>query len=238
MLKLCYKDYLASRWLWLSIAVLYVLYIVQPLGQSLLVMIFGAMAVFGALAIPLIWEDQNRTEALYASLPLTRRRIVGGRYLLGGFIGLAAAALIFGMAPLTLTLLRAPAYQNALGPLLSVEAAVGYACISGFLVAGFLPFYYRLGLAKGNLAFLTGLVALGLGVAGLERLASRTLNLIPPLFTPDFFKDPGRGALGLLGVIRTALGSVLFISLTLLILAALVFVSFRLSVRTYEERDF
>jgi hypothetical protein len=55
MFKLCYKDYLASRWLWLSAAILYLLYILQPLGQSLMVMAFGAMAIFGALSITLIW---------------------------------------------------------------------------------------------------------------------------------------------------------------------------------------
>ncbi len=148
MLKLCYKDYLASRWLWLSVAVLYLLYIVQPLGQSLMVMAFGAMAVFGALSITLIYEEQNRAEALYASLPLTRRRIVSGRYVLAGLLALAGAALIFGTAIPALALLKAPAYQSALGPLRSVEAAVGYLFIAGFLAAGFLPLYYRFGLAN------------------------------------------------------------------------------------------
>jgi hypothetical protein len=238
MFKLCYKDYLASRWLWLSAAILYLLYILQPLGQSLMVMAFGAMAIFGALSITLIWEEQNRTEALYASLPLTRRQIVSGRYLLAGLLALAGAALIFGTAVPALALLRAPAYQSALGPLLSVEAAVGYLFIAGFLVAGFLPLYYRFGLAKGNLAFLSGLVALGLGAAGIERLASRTLKIIPPLFTPDFLKDPGRGAVDLLRSFREALGFPLFIVLTLIVMTALVLVSLRLSIRTYEKREF
>jgi len=238
MFKLCTKDYLASRWLWLSIAVLYFLYIFQPLGQSLMVMAFGAMTVFGALSITLIYEEQNRTEALYASLPLTRRRIVSGRYVLAGLLALAGAALIFGTAIPALALLKAPAYQSALGPLCSIEAAIGYLFIAGFLVAGFLPLYYRFGLAKGNLAFLSGLVALGLGIAGIERLASKTLKIIPPLFTPDFLKDPGRGAVDLLRSLRESLGFPLFIALTVMILAALVLLSLRLSVRFYEKKEF
>jgi hypothetical protein len=237
MLRLCYKDYLASRWLWLSVAVLYLLYIVQPLGRSLMVMVFGAMTVFGALTVTLIYEEQNRAEALYASLPLTRSQIVSGRYLLGNLIGLAGAALIFGTAVPALALLRAPAYRNALGPLLSVEAAVGYVFIAEFLVAGFLPLYYRFGLAKGNLAFLSGLVTLSLGVVGIERLASRTLKIVRPLFTPDFFKNPGRGTLDLLRSFRETLGFPLLIFLTLIILAALVLASLRISVRIHEKRD-
>lgn len=156
MLKLCYKDYLASRWLWLSAVILYFLYIVEPMGQSVMVMVFGAMYIFGSLAITLIWEEQNRTEALYASLPLTRRQIVSGRYLLVGFIVLAGAAVIFGTVVLGLALLRAPAYQSALGPLLSAEAGVGYFFTAVVLLTGFLPLYYRLGLAKGGLVFLVG----------------------------------------------------------------------------------
>jgi len=238
MLRLCHKDYLASRWLWLSVASLYLLYVVQPLGQSLMVMAFGAMAVFGALSISLLYEEQYRTEAFYASLPLTRRQIVRGRYLLAGLLALAGAALIFGSAVPGPALLRAPAYQNALGPLRSVEAAVGYLFIAGFLVAGFLPLYYRFGLAKGNLAFLSGLVALGLGVAGIERLASRTLKIIPPLFTEDFFKDPGAGLLNLIRSLREALGFPLFIVVVVFISAALVLFSLRLSIRTYEKKEF
>ena len=238
MLRLCYKDCLACRWLWLSIAALYLLYIVQPLGQSVMVMAFGVMSVFGALSVNLIWEDQYRTEALYAGLPLTRRRIVGGRYLLAGFIGLAGAALIFGSAFLALFALRAPAYQSALKPLLSVEAATGYVVVAGFLAAGFLPLYYRFGLAKGNLVFLCGLAAMGLAIAGLERLASRTLKIIPPLFTPGFFKDPGTGSTGLVRSAVEALGLPLFIALFLIVLSALIFASFRLSVRTYEKKEF
>jgi ABC-2 family transporter protein len=238
MLRLCYKDYLASRWLWLSVAVLYLLYIVQPLGQSIMVMVLGAISVFGALSITLIWEDQNRTEALYAGLPLTRRRIVGGRYLLAGLLVLAGAVLIFCTAAPALTVLRAAAYQSALGPLISVDAAIGYFFSVGFLLAGFLPFYYRFGLAKGNLAFLSGLAALGLGSAGIERLASRTLELIPPLLTQEFLKDPGRGVLGWIRSVRESFGLAILIALVLIMLGALVLISFRLSARTYEKRDF
>ncbi|MDH4272253.1 MAG: ABC-2 transporter permease, partial [Candidatus Aminicenantes bacterium] len=86
MLKLCYKDYLASRWLWLSVAVLFILYIIQPLGQTIIMMMLGSLAVYAVLAVTLIFEDQSRTEVLYASLPLKRRTIVRGRYLLAGII--------------------------------------------------------------------------------------------------------------------------------------------------------
>jgi hypothetical protein len=61
MLKLCYKDYLASRWLWLSVAVLFILYIIQPMGQATVIMTLGVLAVYAALSVSMIFEDQGRT---------------------------------------------------------------------------------------------------------------------------------------------------------------------------------
>jgi hypothetical protein len=237
MLKLCYKDYLASRWLWLSVAVLFILYIIQPMGQSIIIMMLGTLAVYGILAVTLIYEDQNRTEALYASLPLKRRTSVRGRYLLAGIFVIGGAAVVFGSAALTLALLKAPAYEKALTPLLSVEGIIGYLLTTVFLLTSFLPLYYRFGLGRGNLFYFSGLFALLLAVAGLERLASGPLHLMSPLFTTDFLRDPARGLLGLLGSVGETLGPFLSFVFVLSLLSLLVSASLRLSTRFYDRKE-
>lgn len=237
MLKLCYKDYLASRWLWLSVAVLFILYIIQPMGQTLIVMTLGALSVYAALSVTLIYEEQNRTETLYASLPLDRRTIVRGRYLLSGLIVLGGAALIFGSAALILTVLKAPAYDKALSPLLSFDGFVGFFLAAVLLLAVFLPLYYRLGLGRGNIAYLGVLFGLLLVLAGLERITSATLRIIPPLITGNFLKDPGRGMIELIASARGALGLPLFVALILGILGLLAALSLRIATRIYDKKE-
>ena len=237
MLKLCYKDYLASRWLWLSVAVLFILYIIQPMGQILIVMTLGALSVYAALSVTLIYEEQNRTETLYASLPLNRKTTVRGRYLLSGLIALGGAAIIFGSAALILALLNAPAYDEALSPLLSFDGIVGFLCAAILLLAVYLPLYYRFGLGKGNIAFLGVLFGLLFALAGLERIATGTLRIIPPLLTSDFLKDPGRGTIGLIASAKGALGLPLFIACGLAILSFLAAVSLQISTRLYERKE-
>lgn len=237
MFKLCYKDYLASRWLWLSVAVLFILYIIQPMGQILIVMTLGALSVYAALSVTLIYEEQNRTETLYASLPLDRKTTVRGRYLLSGLIALGGAAVVFGSAALILALFKGPAYDKALSPLLSLNGVAGFILAAVLLLAVFLPLYYRFGLGRGNIAYLGVLSGLLLALAGLERIASGTLRIIPPLLTSDFLKDPGRGTLGLIASARGALGLPLFIACALVILSFLAAVSLRISTRLYEGKE-
>jgi ABC-2 type transport system permease protein len=238
MLKLCTKDYLACRWLWLSVAALFILYIIQPLGQTMVVMMLGALAVYAALSVTLIFEDQGKTETLYASLPLERRTIVRGRYLLAGLIVLAGAAVIFGSAALTLALFKATAYEEALLPLLSFEGVVGYIFVAGLLLAVFLPLYYRFGLGRGNAVYLGVLFGLLLALAGLDRFASRTLHIMAPLLTADFLKDPGRGTVGLLGLAKEGFGPLLFVGVFLSLSVLLVLISLQLSTRFYDNKEF
>ncbi len=238
MLKLCYKDYLATRWLWLSVAALFVLYIIQPMGQTMIIMMLGVLAVYAALLVTLIFEDQGKTETLYASLPLKRRTIVRGRYLLGGLIILGGAAVIFGSAALILDLLEAPAYDEALSPLLSFEGIAGFLFAAVLLLAVFLPLYYKFGLGRGNIIYLGVLFGLLLVLAGLERIASGTLRITPPLITGHFLKDPGRGTIGLIGSAKEVLGLPLFIASSLVLLSLATALSLRFSTRFYESKEF
>jgi len=238
MLKLCAKDYLASRWLWLATSLMYALYVVQPLRLCVILMALGALLLLANLNLPLFFEDKNKTETLYASLPLARADIVRGRYLLAGLLLAGGGFVIFGSAAAVNTLFRSPAYQNCLSPILSVEGVVGYLLGGGFLCAAFLLLYHKLGLGRSSLVFYPGLLVLLAATAGLERVASGTLKIIPPMVTPAFLKDPGRGVIAGIGSVRSALGMPLFSLSAVAFFTAMVIVSFRLSIRFYERREF
>jgi hypothetical protein len=238
MFKLCAKDYLSSRWLWLGTSAIYALYVAQPLGLSFILMALGTLLLLTNLNIPLFFEDKDKTEALYASLPLRRADIVRGRYLLAGFILAGSGLLIFGSAAAVRTLFRGQSYQNSLSPLVSLEGIASYLLGGGFFLAAFLPLYHRLGLGRGNMVFFPGLFVLLAGATGLERIASAKLGIIRPLLTPEFLKDPGRGIIAGFENIRSALGPLLFGCAAIALLAAMVFVSLRLSIRFYERREF
>jgi hypothetical protein len=238
MLKLCAKDYLSSRWLWLATSVTFVLYVIQPLGLSVLLMAFGVILLLANQNIPLFFEDKDKTEALYASLPLRRVDIVRGRYLMAGFLLSGSGFLIFGSSAAARALFRSQSYQNSLSPILSLEGVAGYLIGGGFLYAAFLPLYHKLGLGRGNMVFFPSLLFLLAAAAGLERFASRALKIIPPLLTPEFLRQPGRGIINAIGSIHSSLGTPLFGFAVIAFIAALVIVSLRLSIRFYERREF
>jgi hypothetical protein len=106
-----------------------------------------------------------------------------------------------------------------------------------FLLSSFLPLYYRFGLGRGNLLYFSGLLALLLAVAGLEKLASGPLHLMSPLFTADFLGDPARGLLGLIGSAGGTLGPFLSYVFVLSLLSLFVLASLRLSTRFYDRKE-
>jgi hypothetical protein len=238
MLKLCAKDYLCGRWFWLAASAMYALYVIQPLGMSAILMALGGMLLLANLKLPLFFEDKDKTEALYASLPLRRADIVRGRYLLAGLLLAGSGLVIFGPVAAVKTLVHSPAYQNSLSPLLSVEGIAGYLLGGGSLYAAFLPLYHKLGLGRSSLVFYPGLLILLGAAGGLERLGSGTLEIIPPVITAEFLKDPGQGVIAAIGSFRSALGTPIFGLVTIALFAAMAVISLRLSVRFYEGREF
>lgn len=238
MLRLCYKDYLAGRWLWLATSALYILYIVQPLGSSVMIMAFGTALVLANLMIPFIFEDKDKTEALYSSLPLTRAAIVRGRYLLGILLLAGSGLLVFGMMMAVGAIVQTPIYQTSLSPLRSLGALAGFFLAGGLAIATYLPVYHRWGLGRANFIFSAGWLVIFAAAIGLERLVSVKLKLVDPLLTTEFIKDPGKGIIGQLDAVRSAAGTPLFILATGAFLGILFLISIRLSIRVYRRREF
>lgn len=238
MLRLCYKDYMAGRWLWLATSALYVLYTVQPIGSSVMIMALGAALVLANLMIPFIFEDKDKTEALYSSLPLTRATIVRGRYLLGILLLAGSGLLIFGMSAAVGAFVQTPIYQTSLRPLRSLSAVAGLFLAGGLAITTYLPVYHKWGLGRANLVFATGWMVKFAAVVGLERLVSVHLKLVDPILTTEFIKDPGNGVIGWLEAMRSAAGTLLFVLAAGALLGLLFLISIRLSIRVYQRREF
>ena len=239
MLKLCLRDYLASRWPWLLALVAFGLYAASPLGWiSLAYMLLGGVLVLGCLLITAAIEDKFKTETLVASLPLRRSTVVAGRYLLAGLLTLACGAVVFGaLVPLSRLVRGEPRMLMNPALMLSVDAAAGYLLFVVLLVGVFLPFYFGLGLGKGSAFFSGALMALSAVFYGAERLwiarsggGRGILNLVPG-------QDIGGAFIRLIGSVRAGLGDVFFALAVLTVFAVAAGSSLALSIFLYEKRE-
>jgi ABC-2 type transport system permease protein len=238
MLKLCAKDFIASRWLWLLVIAADILYIPFPLQQNLGLMVGALALVLGCIIATLFLEDRLKTETLYSSLPLKRSTMVLSRYLLTGFLTLGCGVFVFGYGYFLSSVVKLRFVQIDFQSLLTAEGVAGFIVFTAFIAALFYPFYFRLGLGRGSFIFAAVLLALGIIFTGLERLAAHVFRFTRPLFTEEFLKDPGLGIVRALGGIENSLGQPLFISSALILIAGMLFLSIRLSIRFYEKRDF
>lgn len=238
MLKLCYKDYLASRWLWLLPIISYVLYSIQPIGRTALVMLFGWAAVFTCLFITGALEDRNKTEAFYISLPVKRATVVRARYLLAGVLTIVGGAVIFSLLGPINAFLKTRNPTTDIGILMAVESGAGFLVAVTFACILYLPLYFGLGFGRGTAVFSFAFLGLGLGLAGIGQLAARWFGWRSLLLTAEFLKDPGSRILEAVGQVRELLGTPLFIGAIVMGLGVLVFISLRLSIRLFERREF
>jgi hypothetical protein len=236
--RLCYKDYIASRWFWLLPFIIYFLYSIQPIGQTVMVMLFGWAAVFSCLFITGALEDRNKTEALYISLPVKRATVVRARYLLAGILTVVGGAAIFGLLGPINAFLKTRNPKADMGILMSVEGGAGFLAVVTFAWVLYLPLYFGLGFGRGSAIFSLVLLGLGLGLAGIGQLTARWLGWQGLLFTTETLKDPGSGIVQVLGRIRETTGTALFIGMIVAALVVLSFISLRLSERLYERREF
>jgi len=238
MLKLCGKDFMAGRWWWLLFMVSYILYFTFPLQQSLGLMVGTVALITACVFVTLFLEDRYKTEAFYASLPLKRSSIVLARYVLTGLLSLAGVVFVFFYAYLLTSVVKLRWIAIDLRSLLSLEGITGFALFIAFLAALYLPFYFRHGLGRGSFIFAAVLLGLVVVLTGIERLAAKVFHLTGPLFTADFLKDAGLGIIRAIGTIRDSLGLPLFIGAAFILLAGMLVISIRLSIRFYEKREF
>jgi hypothetical protein len=238
MLKLCAKDFVVSRWLWLLVLAADIVYLRSPSPPDLTFMISGVGLVLACVFITLFLDDRYKTEVFYASLPLKRSTIAAARYISAGFLAIVSAAWTFIYGYFLNSVVKPRFIRIDLQSLFSVEGIAGYLFFTAFLTALFFPFYFKLGLGFGVLIFAVVCLALGSLFLVFQFLATDALHLTGPLSMPEFLKDPGLGILRAIGGIKDSLGVPLFIGGVLVLMAGMLLFSIRLSVRFYEKREF
>jgi hypothetical protein len=238
MLKLCLRDFLACRWLWLLAFIAFAGYTLSPMGRiSLAYILLGGVLAFGCVLITAAVEDRFKTETFVASLPVRRPAVVAGRYLTAGLLTLAAGAVVFGaLAPQS----RLPGFDRAqMDPrlMLSVDGAAGYLLFVILLVALFLPFYFGLGLGRGSAWFSGALMAVSAILYAVTRVLGFGAGGGQEIFNLSPGRDIGGAFIRMIGSIRAGLGDVVFILAALTVTAAAVGSSLALSVLLYEKRE-
>jgi len=230
MLDLVWKDLSAARrLLWLvlllggaQIAAMSFLPLIYVIG----VFIFSALLAFGSLAV----EENQRTELLWISLPVSRGQIVTARYLttlVGAAVGLALAWALSN----TLTRL-APAAAEGPAGLLSPSSHVVLLGLLLLVAAVYLPLYFRFGASRGLLCFLA------IAVAGLIIVSLVTQSILSAKGYGALTADPERWRALMMRLIEWAEPRfALLLSFFIGAVASVVSVSLIISRRVYEARD-
>lgn len=231
------KDLRATRLLWAAMAFSYFVFLLIFMNNVRVYLAMGACLAFVAAATILAIDDYYRTDPLFAALPGTRRALVAGRYLAWGAFTVASLGCFLAFT----AAIHAGFRENArdLAALLSLEAVVAF--LAATLAAGalFLPLHFRLGFWRGMWVFTVGgLVAAMAGLNLLSGLAPSGPEAgVRPVAVPGAFASTARGLRALAGFIERDLGRPEVAAGLAAVIALLVYLSYRLSVRFYAKRD-
>ncbi len=231
------KDLRTTRILWAPMAFSYGVFLLMFMENVWVYLATGACLAFVAAATALGIDDRYQTEPLFAALPGTRGSLVRGRYLTWGVVAAAGLALFLANTVLIHTSFgsRAP----RLASLVSLKG--GTAFLAGTLLAGlvFLPFHFRFGFWRAMWWFTAA--GIGLSVAALNAVAF----LVPSGVSaggqtsalPGSFVSTARGLRALVWLIERYMGRPAVIAAAAVVLAVSVYLSYRMSMRFYRNRD-
>lgn len=231
------KDLRTTRIFWAPMAFSYGNFLLMFMESRWVFLATGAALAFTAAVTVLGIDDRYMTEPFNAALPGTRRSLVGGRFLGWGAFTAAALALFLAFA----ALMRAGFGDRAAGlaSLLTVQGAAAFLVGTSFAGLLFFPFYFRLGFWRGLWSFFAAGLVLSIAVL------YAAPRLVPAGACPLLRARPAGGAFGsivrgfraLAWLIDNSLGRPIVLAAAAIVLAALFFASYRLSVRLYRDRD-
>jgi hypothetical protein len=231
------RDLITTRVFWAPTAFSYGSFLLVFVDSRWLFLAAGAALAFVAAMAVLAIDDRCMSEPLLAALPGTRRSLIGGRYLGWGVVTAAALALFMALA----ALIRAgfPDRAAGLASLLTLQGAAAFLVATWLAGLLFFPFYFRFGFWRGLWSFLAA------GLVLLIAVLYAAPRLVPAGTRPLLEAQPAAGAFGatvrglraLAWFIDDPQGQPLILAASATILAALVYASYRLSVRSYRDRD-
>ncbi len=231
------KDLRITRILWAPMAFSYGVFLLMFMENVWIYLAMGACLAFVAAATALGIDDRYQTEPLFAALPGSRHSLVMGRYLAWGAVTAAGLALF-----LVYTVLIHASFGSRAPRLASlVSFKGGTAFLAGALLAGlvFLPFHFRFGFWRGMWWFTAAgfvLSVIALNAAALlvpaEAYGKGLADAMPgPLVST------ARGLYSLAWLIARYLGRPVVIAAAAIVLTLLVYLSYRMSVSFYRNRD-
>ena len=231
------KDLRTTRIFWAPMAFSYGTFLLMFMEYRWVFLATGAALAFIAAVTVLGIDDRYMSDPLNAALPGTRRTLAGGRYL--GWAVFTAAALALFLA--FTALMRAGFGDRAAGlaSLLTVQGAAAFLVGTSFAGLFFFPFYFRWGFWRGLWSFLAAGLVLWIAVlyAAPRLVPADACSLLQARPAGGAFGSTVRGFRALAWLIDNPLGSPVGLAAAAIVLAALFFASYRLSVRFYRDRD-
>ena len=238
MNKLCSKDLIVSRVFWAPALVFFIIVATPFIEFNLLFLLANVILTFVlVLGIPII-DDIYRTDPLFGSLPLRRSDVVKARYLSSGGIILGGLFLLLGTGHFLGFLF--PTDNVNLGPILGGRAAVAFLILAALLVSFFLPFYFRLGLGRAIFAFMgtfLGILILASGAVKIIALSSGQSVVDLLGLERDFWFSPSTPLVEGIRAGQNALGLPLFALILIAVFSGIIFLSLRLSISFFNQRD-
>lgn len=198
------------------------------------------MTAEGSMA-PALMGAERKIDILYVSLPNKRFTIVLARYFTSLVIMLAMVALILSYGLLLNQLM--PSSPIDFAPIVSIEGVFFLVFLAVLAICIVLPFLYRFGLMGIMIALAAGVAFMTLGVAMGALLKNSALKdsvvarAVKSVLSRVFSGLEGSGIPGLFQETIGRVGMPLFIILIVLIMMALLFVSFKMSVHIFNRKE-
>ncbi|MBN1940342.1 MAG: ABC-2 transporter permease, partial [Candidatus Aminicenantes bacterium] len=194
-----------------------ILYPLQPFWPSEIIFLMGGLYGLIGLFVVFFFEDRNKTEIQYLSMPIPRRAVVRARYLLGAILIAAGGAVTTAVS-----LLASLFSEGAdLGEILTMEAAAVFVLIYALGLSFYVGFYHRFGLGRATILFVFVSAVLTIPVALGMKSAGTPLSI-----------------LGCIHDLRLSLGMPVFLIAAAGFVVVAIALSLRLSQRFYARREF
>ncbi|MDH4196027.1 MAG: ABC-2 transporter permease [Candidatus Aminicenantes bacterium] len=238
MLSLVRKDLRITRLFWLPAAFSYVVFLLLAVLDPYLLVLTGVFLTMLLVATLLLIDDLSRTDPLFAGLPLRRRDIVTGRYLSGGLV-IAASLGLFLAAVAGLRALLGPRAAH-LGVLFTLRGVLAFLIPALILLALTLPLYFWKGLGRAALSVLG--ILMGVTIVVLSAVRSSPPEkpgdgTVKTGFVAELLDRSTAAVRGFVSWGEAAMGGTLFAVALVLAVIAVLYVSWKLSVRLYSRRD-
>jgi hypothetical protein len=239
MLRILLKDARAAYVYWLPGLFLNILFTSTFIQVNLLYLLAGMFLAFlFVISVPIL-EDKHRLDLFLLSLPVKRSQVVGARYIGAGLTLIVSLAVLLSTAPLAAAVFEV----GGAGPgvLLTPPGIAFFLLPLIFSLSLFLPLYFKLGLGRALWALAASCLVLaalaGVAVGLAARLAGKSASSIFPL-DAEIGAVPFKPFLPLAAWLGESLGTPGFYALLLAVVAVIVTLSLRLSVRFYSKREF